>query len=161
MTDSASPSRRDEAATPIERCGMARAAELLGDRWTLLIVREALYGVTRFEAIRADLDIPRTVLSKRLRHLVDVGVLKKRSYREPGQRAREQYVLTTMGVELALPMIALMHWGEKHILRGEAGSAIVERGSDAPLHAGLVTNDGRPVGLANATFRPMTPKAAA
>jgi DNA-binding HxlR family transcriptional regulator len=143
----------DTTPMPRARCGMARAADLIGDRWTLLIIREALYGVTRFDAMQADLGIPRTVLSGRLKKLCEIGVFQTRPYKKDGQRARHQYVLTAMGVELALPMIALMQWGEKHFNDDGAVAEIVERRSGAPCHVGLVTEAGAPIAIGAAQLR--------
>lgn len=134
-------------------CGMARAADLIGDRWTLLIIREALYGVTRFDAMQSDLSIPRTVLSGRLKKLCDIGILQKRRYKVEGQRARYQYVLTAKGVELALPMIALMQWGQKHFSDRIAPAEIVERGSGMPCHVGLITEAGAPITIGAAKLQ--------
>ena len=143
------------APTALNRCGMARAALLLGDKWTLLVVREALYGVTRFDSMQANLGVPRTVLSDRLKRLVTAGVLTKRLYKEPGARARHRYVLTPMGVDLALPLMALMQWGERHLPEDGAAPAaqIIERKTGAPLRVGLAREDGKPVALGDAHFR--------
>lgn len=132
---------------------MARAADLIGDRWTLLIIREALYGVTRFDAIQADLGAPRTVLSSRLKKLCDAGVMTKRPYKEPGQRRRMQYVLTSKGVDLALPLIALMQWGDRHLQAGAPAAEIVERASGAACRVGLISNAGAPVDIGATQFR--------
>jgi DNA-binding HxlR family transcriptional regulator len=140
-------------APSLERCGLAAAVELVGDRWTLLILRSALYGVTRFDDMHSSLGLPRTVLSNRLKKLVENDLLRKRPYKEDGQRTRHQYVLTSKGVDLALPLIALMQWGEKHILDAPGKTSLVERGAGAPLHAGLISEDGRPVDLRQAQFR--------
>lgn len=121
----------------IEECGLAQAAILLGDKWTLLILREALYGVTRFDDIHAELGLPRSVLSKRLKLLVEQGVLKRRPYKASGQRARDHYVLTQRGVELALPMAAIMQWGDKHLRSGAVTATIRERKSGDPLTVAL------------------------
>ncbi len=152
-SDDAGPDKLGATKVDLGDCGMAQAAMLLGDRWTLLVVREALYGVTRFDSMKTDLGLPRSVLSNRLKRLTDAGVLIKRPYREPGQRARHQYVLTPMGVDLALPLIALMQWGDKHIRKTAPAAAIVERRTGAPLMAGLAKSDGAPVELRNAQFR--------
>ena len=152
-SDDAGPENTGSSKPGLTNCGMARAAMLLGDRWTLLVIREALYGVTRFDAMKADLGLPRSVLSDRLKRLTGAGVLTKRPYREPGQRARYQYVLTPMGVDLALPLIALMQWGDKHIRRAAPVAAIVERGTGAPLNVGLINSEGAPVPLSKAQFR--------
>ena len=152
-TAAAKPHKDGPAA--LNRCGMARAALLLGDKWTLLVVREALYGVTRFDAMQANLGVPRTVLSDRLKRLVTAGVLTKRLYKEPGARARHRYVLTPMGVDLALPLMALMQWGERHLSQDADAPAaeIIERKTGAPLRVGLSREDGKPVALGDAHFR--------
>ncbi|WP_425410121.1 winged helix-turn-helix transcriptional regulator [Hyphococcus sp.] len=142
-----------ESVLPLEKCGLAAAVDLVGDRWTLLIIRAALYGVTRFDDMQANLGLPRTVLSNRLKKLVESDLLRKRPYKEDGQRTRQLYVLTSKGMDLALPLIALMQWGEKHVLDAPGTTALVERGAGAPLHAGLISEDGRPVDLRCAQFR--------
>ncbi|MEM8934907.1 MAG: helix-turn-helix domain-containing protein [Pseudomonadota bacterium] len=142
-----------ETAGALDTCGMAQAVGVIGDRWTLLIIRAALMGNTRFDAIKQELGLPRSVLSDRLKKLTEAGVLKKRRYQLPGQRARHQYVLTPRGVDLALPLIALMKWGEKHLLDGETGGGIVSRQTGAPLNIGLVDEHGEAVRIEEAQFR--------
>lgn len=142
-----------QKSVPLDRCGMAQAARLLGDKWTLLVVREALYGVTRFDAMQTELALPRSVLSDRLKRLVEAGVLKRRPYKENGKRVRHQYVLTPMGVDLALPLMALMQWGEKHLLSAPAVAEIVRRNGGEPLRVGLATAEGKPAALHEAQFR--------
>src|SRR5215467_13448256 len=107
----APPVRRSPVAA--RHCNLARAFELIGDRWTLLILRSALYGVRRFDDFQADLDIPRSVLSHRLAGLVESGIMEPREYRENGQRARIEYPLTRMGEALGLPFIAMTRWGDR------------------------------------------------
>lgn len=143
----------DESVVDRESCGMARATELIGDRWTMLILREALFGVTRFDDIQKNLNCPRTILSGRLKRLVATGVLTRRSYKEPGQRTRSQYVLTMKGVDLALPMIALMQWGDKYCLDGGPAAEIVERRTGAPCRVSLVNGSGAPIGVGETTLR--------
>jgi len=134
-----------DAVVPKESSGMAQAAELIGHRWSMLILREALFCVTRFDSIQNDLGCPRTILSGRLKRLCDAEILTKRPYKEPGQRAREQYVLTRKGVDLALPMIALMQWGEKYCLDTEPMAEIIERRTGAACRVSLVNDAGAPV----------------
>lgn len=146
-------SASDSGPVDPDACGLARAADLIGDRWTLLILREALFGVTRFDAIQNDIGCPRTILSGRLKRLVEAGVLMRRAYKEPGQRTRYQYVLTQKGVELALPMIALMQWGEKHCLDCTPGAEIVERATGAPARVSLVNHSGAPISAGETALR--------
>ncbi|HEY7483091.1 MAG TPA: helix-turn-helix domain-containing protein [Streptosporangiaceae bacterium] len=94
-------------------CNLARALELIGERWTLLVVRDALYGVRRFGDFQAHLDIPRAVLAERLQHLVQAGVLEKRRY-QPSP-PRDEYVLTGMGQELWPVVFTLSRWAKRHL----------------------------------------------
>lgn len=93
-----------------EDCSLARTLEIVGERWTLLIVRDAFYGVQRFADFAAHLSIPRAVLSERLALLVQSGVLAK----EPGTGRRELYRLTEKGIGLFPAMRALVAWGDAH-----------------------------------------------
>jgi DNA-binding HxlR family transcriptional regulator len=94
-------------------CSIARALEVVGDRWTLLILREAaLYEVTRFADFRDRLGIAPDILTSRLGILVDEGVMQKRPYREPGARTRYSYHLTSAGEQLRLVLAALQQWGD-------------------------------------------------
>ena len=144
----------EDGAPPLERCGLAAAIDVVGDRWTLLIIRSALYGVTRFDDLQTALGAPRTVLSHRLRKLVDDGVLRRRAYKAEGQRTRHQYVLTQKGVDLALPLMALMQWGQKHVLAEANGGGIVSRRTGKPLRLGLVADAEAATPLADAQFKP-------
>ncbi|MEO1135939.1 MAG: helix-turn-helix domain-containing protein [Pseudomonadota bacterium] len=146
--------KTQDAAPSLDRCGLAAAIEIIGDRWTLLIVRSALYGVTRFAEMQSTLGLPRTVLSNRLKRLVENGVLRRRAYKQAGQRTRHQYVLTKKGVDLALPLIALMHWGQKHVLADANEAGIVSRRTGEPLQLGLVSEAGSTAPLAEAQFKP-------
>ncbi|MBB5784384.1 winged helix-turn-helix transcriptional regulator [Nonomuraea jabiensis] len=94
-------------------CSLARSLELVGERWTMLVIRDALYGVRRYGDFLAHLDIPRAVLSQRLTTLVDAGVLRRRRYQE--SPPREEYVLTEMGQELWPAVLVLGSWGERHL----------------------------------------------
>ena len=93
-------------------CSLARALEVIGERWTLLIVRDAFFGVRRFSDFQAHLDIPRAVLSDRLNGLVDGGVLARRP--DPQHAGRQLYDLTGAGRELWPALHALLVWGGRH-----------------------------------------------
>lgn len=92
-------------------CSIARALEVVGERWSLLIIRDALRGVTRFEDFRSSLGLARNVLSTRLEHLVGEGVLERQPY---AAGRRHDYVLTSKGYELATALVALQQWGDHH-----------------------------------------------
>jgi DNA-binding HxlR family transcriptional regulator len=92
---------------------VGRALELVGERWTLVILREAFFGVQRFGQLARNLSIPRPTLSSRLRMLVDVGLLDRVPYsRDP---ERHEYRLTDTGRELFGAIVVLMQWGDEHL----------------------------------------------
>ncbi|SRR6266487_4848343 len=95
-----------------ENCSIAAALEVLGEKWTLLVLREAFNGVRRFEDMYQRIGAPRQVLSARLTRLVDEGILRRVPYREPGQRQRDEYRLTRKGLDLYPILVALMRWGD-------------------------------------------------
>ena len=97
-----------------ERCPIARSLDVLGEKWTLMIVRDALGGSTRFSQFQQSLGIPREVLTARLASLVDGGVLERTTYKPEGARAREEYVLTGAGRDLSLVLLALGSWADRH-----------------------------------------------
>jgi DNA-binding HxlR family transcriptional regulator len=99
-------------------CSIARSLEVLGERWTLLIVRDALLGSRRFDDFLHSLGLARNVLTDRLNRLVEAGVMHRIPYQQ--RPTRHEYQLTPMGRELAIPVVALMQWGDRH-LAGPAG----------------------------------------
>jgi DNA-binding HxlR family transcriptional regulator len=98
---------------PDQVCSLARTLEVLGERWTLLIVRDALLGLTRFDDLLRSLGVARNILTDRLRRLVDAGVLERVEYQQ--RPPRSEYRLTPMGRELSVALVALMHWGDRHL----------------------------------------------
>jgi DNA-binding HxlR family transcriptional regulator len=93
-------------------CALARALEVVGERWTLLILRDAFYGVRRFNDFQAHLDIPKAVLSDRLSGLVEDGILERRL--DPEHAGRHLYELTDAGRDLWPTLYALLMWGSRH-----------------------------------------------
>lgn len=94
-------------------CSLARSLELLGERWTLLIVRDAFFGVRRYSDFRAHLDAPRAVLSERLHRLTEGGVLRRIRYSE--SPPRDEYVLTDVGLELWPILFKLSRWADRNL----------------------------------------------
>jgi DNA-binding HxlR family transcriptional regulator len=126
-------------------CNLAKSFELIGDRWTLLILRSALYGVRRFDDFQRDLDIPRSVLSHRLAGLVETGIMERCEYREEGQRARIEYPLTEMGRALTLPFMAMTAWGDKWIGDGDAPLALRSKSTGQLVSVAFVDERGMAV----------------
>ena len=126
-----------------ERCSIARSLEVVGQKWSLLILREAFWGRTRFAEFRSRLGVAPDVLTDRLGRLVDAGILERRPYREDGEREREEYVLTEAGRAL-LPVLASMSaWGDVYQPSGFGPAALyADRESGAPLRLAFVDADG-------------------
>jgi len=116
---------------PVSECSLAKAIRAVGDMWSLLILREVICGAERFDQIREDLGITRSVLSNRLARLVQEGILERYQYRDSGQRARKGYALTAKGHALFPVVIALREWGGEHLEPG-----------NTPLRLQLQTRDG-------------------
>ena len=113
-------------------CSVAGALDVIGERWSLLIVREVLFGVRRFEEIQQDLGIARNVLQTRLERLVEEGVLERRLYRE--RPPRHEYFLTEKGLDLWPALVALMQWGDKYAAPAERpATVIVHRDCGGPI----------------------------
>jgi DNA-binding HxlR family transcriptional regulator len=103
--------RIDPAILPGRPCSLAAALELIGDRWSLLVVREVSFGNRRFSQIARNTGAPRDRLAARLRSLVVDGILERRTYQESPHR--EEYHLTDAGRDLAGVITALLSWGDK------------------------------------------------
>jgi DNA-binding HxlR family transcriptional regulator len=100
-------------------CSIARSLEILGEWWTLLILRDTFFGVRRFEDFVADLRISRGILTDRLATLVEHGVLERRSYQQRPERY--EYRLTDKGRDLFPVVMALMQWGDKWLSQSDVG----------------------------------------
>jgi DNA-binding HxlR family transcriptional regulator len=96
-----------------ENCGIKRALDVLGEKWTLLILREAIYGLRRFDDFARALKCGRGILSSRLKTLVQAKILEKQDYAEPGNRPRAEYHLTAKGRDLYPAMLALSQWSDR------------------------------------------------
>lgn len=125
-----------------ELCGLAAAAELLGDQWVLLILREVFYGVTRFETMRAHTKIAKQTLANRLKKMTELGLLCKIPYQEEGTRERYEYVLTPKSRSLAPLLISLMEWGHKNILHDEPHISLVDKRTGDVVHSAFVSTKG-------------------
>jgi DNA-binding HxlR family transcriptional regulator len=107
-----------------ENCSLARTLAVVGDRWTMMILRDAFLRVRRFEDFEKSLKIARRVLSERLTLLVDQGILAKFAYSD--HPPRYEYRLTQKGLELYPALISLVHWGDKHYA-GKSGPPILHK----------------------------------
>src|ERR1700761_1063623 len=129
-----------------QNCSVAATLELVGERWTLLIVREVLLGVHRFSELQSDLGIARNVLQARLERLVEHGILERRRYQE--HPPRDGYHLTERGLDLWPTVVLLMQWGDRHLPReGGPPVALTHRGCGGAVDAHLCcARCGAPLG---------------
>ncbi len=128
-----------------ENCSVARALEVLGDWWTLLVVREAFIGTRRFGDFEANLGIAKNVLSQRLDHLVEHGVLARVDAGVHG--TRYEYELTPMGKDLVTVMTALRQWGDRWIFgEGHEPLVVVDRKTGRAIPRQVLRGeDGEPL----------------
>jgi DNA-binding HxlR family transcriptional regulator len=136
-------------------CGIAGALEVVGERWSLLILRDIFLGLRRFDEIQDDLGIARNVLQARLSTLTDAGVLERRLYQE--RPPRYEYLLTEKGLDLWPALVALMKWGDRYVIDAAAGApTIVEHaGCGGSLDDHLICERcGEPVSVRQARARP-------
>ena len=127
--------------TSTANCSVQRTLDVIGEKWSLLVLREAFNGVRRFDDMRRHLGVSESVLTDRLRTLVAAGVLRTVAYRAPGQRSRSEYRLTTKGLDLFPVLIALLQWGDRYCVDGPPALLVTDRATGAPVEAVV-----RPVG---------------
>ena len=125
-----------------EACSTARALDVLGDRWTLLVLREIFNGVRRFDDISQHIGVARDVLTRRLTTLIDTGVVTKTPYQEPGRRTRFEYRLTPAGRDLRPVLLALMAWGDKHRSAEGPPMTVTHPDCGEPVHLRMVCEAG-------------------
>ena len=122
-----------------QSCSIARALEIVGERWTLLIIRDVFLGIRRFDELQESLGVARNVLTDRLNRLVGEGVLERVPYSERPERF--EYRLTKKGRELGVALLALMQWGDRYL--SDKPPRIARRRSDrSPVSVRLVAKDG-------------------
>ncbi|MEV4343269.1 helix-turn-helix domain-containing protein [Actinoplanes sp. NPDC049596] len=125
-------------------CSVSRSLAVLGERWTLLIIRDALSGITKFESFRDSLRLGPDILADRLATLVEYGVMEKHTYQEPGERARDEYHLTQAGRQLHVIIGALQLWGDSNLPWPSGPSTErLDRRTGKPVRVAFVDEDGR------------------
>ena len=133
-------------------CPIARALDIVGERWTLLILRDVSSGIRRFDALQKRLGIARNILTERLSWLVDQGVLEKRAYEE--RPPRYEYRLTEKGRGLFPVLVALMTWGQRWSPPEGVAVELVDRASELALEPILAdARTGKPLDLGTTRLR--------
>jgi DNA-binding HxlR family transcriptional regulator len=129
-------------------CPTARALDLIGERWTLLVIRDVFRGIRRFDELQESLGIARNILTQRLAWLIEAGIIEKRAYAE--RPPRFEYRLTQKGRDLFPVIIAIMQWGQRWSPPEDTAVRLVDRDSGAEVQPMLV--DGH-------TGKPLEPRA--
>ena len=136
-----------------QNCSVARALEVVGDRWTLLILRSAFEGVRRFDDFQEALGVARNVLTDRLTRLCDEGLFRRVRYQE--RPDRYEYRLTRKGVELWPAVMSLLLWGDRHYAPKGPPVVVAHRGCDGALTDRFVCDScGAPLGPNDVKARP-------
>jgi len=107
-----------------EPCSIARSVAVIGDRWTLMLLRDCFLGIRRFEDFERRLGISRSIVAERLKRLVEEGVLRREAYQD--RPVRHEYRLTDKGLALHPVIMAIVHWGDE-FYAGEAGPPLIHR----------------------------------
>jgi DNA-binding HxlR family transcriptional regulator len=138
---------------PGQICSIAKALEVVGERWTLLIVRDVMNGRRRFDELQKGLGVARNVLSARLQRLVEEDILERRPYQESPERY--EYFLTEKGLDLWPSLVALLGWGDRHteypdgppllVIHKECGGRVSDRGICESCGKVLNARDARAV----------------
>ncbi|WAU81181.1 helix-turn-helix domain-containing protein [Streptomyces sp. Qhu-G9] len=127
-------------------CSIARTLEVVGEKWTILILREVWYGSSRFGDFERVLGCPRNLLAGRLRMLVEEGILATETYKEPGARSRPKYVITPMGMDLVPAVMGLLHWGDRYRADPEGPAVLTRhRGCGAQVNVHVRCEQGHSV----------------
>ncbi|MBV8604888.1 MAG: helix-turn-helix transcriptional regulator [Pelomonas sp.] len=133
-------------------CPLARAADALGDSWNVLILREALYGRTRFDEFLAELGIASNTLTRRLAELVEAGLLEKRLYSE--KPPRHEYLLTAKGRDFRPVLLTLLAWGNKHAMPKQQPVRLIDSTNGETVELALIdARSGRPIGPEHKVLR--------
>jgi len=137
-------------------CTIGKALDVIGTRSAMLLMREAFYGTTRFDEFARRVGVTEAVAAARLKELVEAGLLVRRPYQEPGQRTRQEYLLTVMGRDLMPAALALMQWGNKHLTDDQGGPVELHHadcGAEVTVKVCCANNHEVPLDEITASFR--------
>jgi DNA-binding HxlR family transcriptional regulator len=130
----------------MDNCTIGRAMAILGEKWTVVVLREVFNGVRRFDDMRERTGMPRQVLTNRLAMLVDQGILRREPYREPGVRTRHEYRLTAKGFDLYPVLVAVLEWGDRYLADPDGSPIVaVHRDCGAQVHPRMRCEAGHDV----------------
>ncbi|PLR61579.1 transcriptional regulator [Pseudomonas sp. QC2] len=134
-----------------DECPIARSLERVGEWWSILIMRDALQGLRRFDEFSRSLGIAPNMLTRRLNALVEAGMLERRPYSE--RPPRDEYVPTAKGEDFRMVLMSLVAWGNRHYAEEGTSVELVERGTGRPLQPILASEQGHIVSLENCVLQ--------
>jgi DNA-binding HxlR family transcriptional regulator len=131
----------------VENCSIAMSMDVIGTRSSMLVLREALYGTTRFDDFVRRTKSTEAIVAARLKHLTDAGLFEKQPYKEEGKRTRYEYVLTQKGSDLMPAVFALMQWGNRYLQPDHGPLRLIERDTGATVVIGPQSESGKQLGV--------------
>ena len=134
-----------------DECPIARSLERVGEWWSMLIMRDALHGLRRFDEFSRSLGIAPNMLTRRLNGLVEAGLLERRAYSE--RPPRYEYVPTARGEDFSMVLMSLVAWGNRHFAEEGRSVEVVERETGNPVQPMMVTAEGVWVPLEQCTVQ--------
>lgn len=134
---------------PVDVCGIFKITEILNDRWTILLLREAFYGVTKFNDFLANTGISKQILSNRLKHLIQLEIFELSIYKEVGERERKEYLLTKKGKSLNIVLLAMLESGVNFIEAGKDVVKVFNKSTDDELKLKLVDSSNQVIDFKN------------
>ncbi|GAA5561370.1 winged helix-turn-helix transcriptional regulator [Acinetobacter seifertii] len=134
---------------PVDVCGIFKITEILNDRWTILLLREAFYGVTKFNDFLENTGISKQILTDRLKHLVQLEIFELSIYKEVGVRERKEYLLTKKGKSLNIVLLAMLESGGNFIEEGKDVVKVFDKSTDEELKLKLVDSSNQVIDLKN------------
>ncbi|WP_211193310.1 helix-turn-helix domain-containing protein [Actinoplanes sp. TBRC 11911] len=142
----------DRSPWALEHCSIAMTMDAIGLRSSVLILREAFYGVTRFDDFVRFTQGAEANVAARLKHLTTLGLFTKHPYREHGKRTRDEYMLTDKGKDLMPVLLALMQWGDKYLQEGGTPVRVTERTTGDPVRIVARGSSGADLGVGDITI---------
>ncbi|MCG6039353.1 winged helix-turn-helix transcriptional regulator [Acinetobacter calcoaceticus] len=140
----------------VDVCGIFKIAEILNDSWTILLLREAFYGVTKFNDFLENTGISKQILSNRLKHLIQLEIFELSIYKEVGVRERKEYLLTKKGKSLNIVLLAMLESGGNFIEADKDVVKVFKKNSDDQLKLKLVDSSNQVIDLNNLELK-LTP----
>ena len=125
-------------------CPVSKAMKGLGDKWTLLIMRECFWGFRRFDDFQTNLNISKSVLTTKLNQMIEMELLEKRSYKETGKRTRYEYTFTQKGKDLTKIILSFLDLGNKYMVKeGEKTIKVVDKKSKKEVTIDILDSSGK------------------